>query len=762
MISKSKIGAFLTGFYYSFPIQLFILHLRRYQVFLIFWFILFSTLMGNFMSSFGADALFLSPEYLGSVNWVGMVIVGAATGIFCMSWNITTFILHSNQFKFLATTSKPFLKYCINNAIIPLTFIIFYMVKGIRYDIHNELFSVGKVILLTTGFLTGIVLTVVVSFLYFFRTERSMMRTMEPVFRDPKAFAKQFGIGGKHFHEKGILHVDWFFNTSFKLKMPRNVSHYSQEFIDTVFKRHHFTAVISIIFAFLFLALIGMLMDKPFFIIPAAAAILLFFSVLIAASGALAYWLKSWWFPVVLTITLALNFLFEKEIIDPRNKAYGINYINRNERPAYNRDSIMELCSISNMEADKQKMIAILEKWKKKQAEEKPLLYIINVSGGGTRSATFTMNVLQQLDSLMNGNLMNKTFIINGASGGMLGAAYYRELCRLKQQGKAINPLDEQYSENISKDLLNALFSSFVTRDLFAPAQQFETEKYKYAKDRGYAFEEQFSRNTGRILDYPLKNVMEDETAAKIPLMFFNSTITRDGRKMMISTQPISFMMRNWPDSAAGISAEADAIDFAAMFKKQDPYDLRMLSILRINATFPYVLPNVWLPSTPIIDVMDAGMRDNFGQESSLRLLNVFKDWIRNNTAGVAFIQIRDRKTGEWEDGYEDPSIAGMFTKPVMTLQNNWMKMQDYYQDEMTEYGKNSFPFAFNKITFAYAPLPKQKGAALNFHLTQMEKQDIRRSLRSSSNLHAFEKIRLLDPELEKKGGSIERRRVQP
>lgn len=750
MMAKSKIKAFLVGFYYSFPIQLFILHLRRYQVFLIFWFILFSSIHGSFMDSFGAEALFLSPEYLGSINWVGMVIVGAATCIFCMSWNITTFILHSNQFKFLATTSKPFLKYCINNAIIPLAFIIYYLVKSIYYDIHNELFSVGKTALLTIGFLSGIVLTVIISFLYFFRTEKSMMRTMEPVFRDPKAFAKQFGIGGKHYHEKGILHIDWFFNTSFRLKMPRNVTHYSQEFIDTVFKRHHFTAVISIILAFLFMALIGMLMDKPFFIIPAAAAIFLFFSVLIAASGALAYWLKSWWFPVVLTITLGLNFLFKKEIIDPRNKAYGINYTNRNERPAYNRDSIMLLCNPEKMEADKNNMLAVLENWKQKQEEEKPYLYVINVSGGGTRSATFTFNVLQQLDSVMNGSLMNKTFVINGASGGMLGATYYRELYRQKQLGKSINPQNKQYSENISKDLLNALFSSFVTRDLFAPAQQFETEKYKYSKDRGYAFEEQFSRNTDRILDYPLKNIIADETEAKIPLMFFNSTITRDGRKMMISTQPISFMMRNWPDSVAGINSEADAVDFAAMFKKQDPYDLRLLSILRINATFPYVLPNVWLPTNPIIDVMDAGMRDNFGQESSLRFLNVFKDWIKNNTSGVIFIQIRDRKSGEWEDGYEDPSIGGMFTKPVMTLQNNWMKMQDYYQDEMTEYGKNSFPFAFNKITFAYTPLPKQKGAALNFHLTQTEKLDIRRSLKSAHNDAAFKKINFLQSVLSK------------
>ena len=88
------------------------------------------------------------------------------------------------------------------------------------------------------------------------------------------------------------------------------------------------------------------------------------------------------------------------------------------------------------MKEDKAQMIQVLENWKKKQTEEKPFLFIINVSGGGTRSATFTLSVLQHLDSLCGGKLMDKTFLITGASGGMLGAAYYRELARERSEGK--------------------------------------------------------------------------------------------------------------------------------------------------------------------------------------------------------------------------------------------------------------------------------------------------------------------------------------
>ena len=41
--------AWLRGFYYSFPVQLLFLHFRKYQVLLVFWFILFTVVNGSFM-----------------------------------------------------------------------------------------------------------------------------------------------------------------------------------------------------------------------------------------------------------------------------------------------------------------------------------------------------------------------------------------------------------------------------------------------------------------------------------------------------------------------------------------------------------------------------------------------------------------------------------------------------------------------------------------------------------------------------------------
>src|SRR5258705_6239862 len=133
--------AWLRGFFYSFPVQLVFLHFRKYQVLLLFWFVLFSTVNGSFMKTFGADSLYLAPEYLGNVNSLSAAIVGASIGMFIMSWNISSFILFSRHFRFLAATTNPFLKYCINNAVIPAVFILFYFFTAYKFDHQKELIN---------------------------------------------------------------------------------------------------------------------------------------------------------------------------------------------------------------------------------------------------------------------------------------------------------------------------------------------------------------------------------------------------------------------------------------------------------------------------------------------------------------------------------------------------------------------------------------------------------------------------------------------
>jgi len=754
--------AWFRGFIYSFPIQLVLLHLRKYQVLLIFWFILFSVVNGSFMKTFGADSLFLGPEYLGNVNAFSMAIVGASIGMFIMSWNIATFILFSRYFRFLSATTNPFLKYCINNSVIPILFLAFYFFKAYRFDQYKELINPTEILFLFGGFLSGLIFILSVSMIYFFRADRSILRKMMPVISNPKSYITHLKPIQEVYHGATTLKVEVYFETPFRIRAVRDVSHYTDDFVATIFKKHHFAAILSVFAAFIFLLLIGFFLDYAFFQLPAAASITIFFSILLGVAASITYFLQSWSIPYLIVLVLILNIFYKQDWIDPRNKAYGLNYWNKTERPSYTKEGLAELCKPENVEADKKNMRGILDAWKKKQDSEKPLLLLINTSGGGHRSATFTMSVLQYLDSITNGKILRKTFLINGASGGMIGAAYFRELYLRKQQGKNIRLQDKKYVDDIAGDLLNPIFTSFFARDLISPAQKFKVGPYSYVKDRGFAFEQKLNDNTNGFLDKQLKDYVADEKAANIPLMFFNSVVTRDSRKMIISTQPVRFMMKAPQDTANTPAVDPDAVDFTTFFAKQDPYSIRMLTAMRMNATFPIVLPNVWLPSDPVIDVMDAGLRDNYGQETTLRFLISFQDWIKENTSGVLVIKIRDRSAGGWEAPYLSDDISDHATKPFLLLQHNWFKMMEFFQNDMLNYYVSQSGSPVYKVAFQYAADKEENKAALNFHLTKREEKDIINAVSSVSNqqsfkklMEIFEKSKIITPTPVDKGGNI-------
>lgn len=728
---------FFRNFYYSFPIQLLLLHLRKSQLLLVFWLILFLTITGNFMKLFGADSLFLAPEYLGNVNAAGAAIVGIAAGIFIMSWNITTFILHSARFRFLATSTQPFLKYCINNSIIPLVFLIVYFLEALYFDLYKELIPLSKFLVISAGFIGGVLFLIIISFLYFFSADRRIIRNFKPAFLEMHQNKIASSTQGSDLVNNFGLRVGYYLNTKFKFKKARPVGHYSQTFLDTIFKRHHFSAMVTVWLAFVFMLFIAMFLDHPIFQVPAGASILVLFAILVAVMGALSYFLRSWSFIFVIFLFFLLNTLYQYKIIDPRNKAYGLDYSN-STRPEYSLQNLLSLNDSALVDASKENMIAILNEWKKHQAEDKPLLVLFNFSGGGLRGASFSMNVLQQLDSATHGEIMNRSFLMSGASGGMLAAAYFRELYRLKKHGAAINLQDPKYLTNISEDLLNPVFSSMISRDLFSPVQKFSYQGNRYVKDRGYAFEQKLDMNTGHLLDKNIGFFSNAEKSADIPLMILNSVITRDFKKMMISTQPLNFMMQqDYVDSTSSMTGP-DAIDFAALFKNEHPMNLRMLTALRMNATYPYVLPGVWLPSNPVIDVMDAGLRDNNGQETSVRLLQKCKDWINENTRGVMIIQVRSRQKGSWDNSYRNGPISELITKPFTMLQTNWFILQDYIQNDEISYAHGFLKVPLKRVAFMYIPEKEQRGASLNFHLTATEKLEVNYSLKRQNNVEAF------------------------
>src|SRR6185437_7761186 len=172
------------------------------------------------------------------------------------------------------------------------------------------------------------------------------------------------------------------------------------------------------------------------------------------------------------------------------------------------------------------------------------------------------------------------TVMVTGASGGMIGAAYWRSIHDAYARGIIKDPYDRQYQRNIGKDLLNSIIFSLASVDLISPFTKIHVAGYSYDRDRGYALEQELIRNTDGLLDKNIGYFKEREATGDIPMLIINGTIINDGRKLMIANQPVGYLTQaehTLNDAAPPI----DAIDFATYFVNQDPYNLRLTSALR-------------------------------------------------------------------------------------------------------------------------------------------------------------------------------------
>ncbi len=543
-------------------------------------------------------------------------------------------------------------------------------------------------------------------------------------------------------HDENALPVHNYFSSPFKVRRARNVDHYNKHYLDNILKQHHFAAMITVGLALVCLVILSFLIDYDVCRIPAGASVMVFFAFLIGVAGAYAYLLQTWAIPFLLVMLFLLNWMTVNDWIDNRNKAYGLNYRQQEQRPDYNVANLQKFFSTDRVEQDRAHTLKILEQWKAKfPPGQKPRLVVMNFSGGGSRAATWSMNVLQRLDTLTHGGVMNHTVLMTGASGGMIGASYYRELCYRKLQGMPINIQDSAYTERVSRDLLNSVFSALAVNDFITPFRSFQIGDNHYAKDRGYAFERQLNLNTDHVLEKTLKDYQLPEQRALIPMLVWNATINADGRRLIISPQPVSYLCSPQYEYPTRSLPDVDGVDFGQYFSAQRAMDLRITSAIRMCATFPYVLPNVFLPSDPIVDVMDAGIRDNFGQETTLRFLHNFREWINENTSGVIYIQVRDTRKNDIKPIAKNKNLSDLVFEPLFTMQQHWSAMQDFEQDNQVNYMEGYFPDKFHRVIFQYVPLKEDKAAALSWHLTSREKIDIAGALDNAGNQAAFEYV---------------------
>ncbi len=254
---------------------------------------------------------------------------------------------------------------------------------------------------------------------------------------------------------------------------------------------------------------------------------------------------------------------------------------------------------------------------------------------------------LANIDSLSDQAIMNKTRFIAGASGGMIGASYYRELHLRNQLLENFDFSIDKYGKLLSNDLLNSLSFSWVVNDIFI-MRKFKVNGQSFFKDRAYYFENQLNINTQGLLDKPLCHCRDFTQNSSLPFLLLRPTIINDGSRLMVSSLPLNFMYKphfdREPIATSTLNSRfIELIDFQSYFKNQGADSLSFTTALRMNSTFPFVLPNIYLPTEPEIQVMDAGMRDNFGMLSTAQHLHAMQNWLDTAIEKIVVVRIFDK-----------------------------------------------------------------------------------------------------------------------
>lgn len=740
----------------SFPIQLLLLHLQKNLSLLLIWGVLMGFVLKQFGVVLGIPYLFLDPEYLNQVSWLSFFWMGLGLAVFTMAFHMTTYIMDGWRFSFLAVVHRPFIHFCFNNSLVPLFFYLVYTIQLVAFQFDNDLGSYWEVLHLYLGFVLGSVLAYAILFGYLSLTNKGFfnlfsetidkrLRKVSRGHRIKKGEADPFNLDGPE--------VQVYLNLSLRWEQVRpDISRFEKAKLLRVFHQNHWNLFLIQVFLVAFILFLGLFNEQEILQFPAAMSALLLLAILLMAIGALTFWLRTWAAVTVLFLVLGANYFSTIPWLTKSHPAYGMDY---NVAPApYNLERLDALTHADTLQKDKQEVLQILDRWRAKFPDEsKPKLVLVAASGGGQRAALWTLSVLQKLHETTSGKLTQHSFLYTGASGGVLGEGFFRELYLRSQSDSNLNPTDSVYLQQLAADNLNPILFSLLVNDLLFPTQKLEYKGKVYSKDRGFAFEEQLNKNTKGILDKSLADYREPERLGQIPLLPLTTLITNDGRKLVISPHSFSFF------GSAGLLGSQNkelkqSIDFMRFFAAHDPGNLRFLTALRMSATFPFVTPNVELPSTPTMKTMDTGLSDNFGIQDALRFLYVFQDWIGANTSGVVLVTIRDSEKSPEISNSASTKILEKIASPFKSIYSNWDKMQTIHNEVLFNYMAASMPFKVEKIEFEYAPgkLPVQgletpgsmQRASLNWRLTAKEKRSILANIQTQSNQAALARAKQL------------------
>ncbi|GAB5527123.1 MAG: hypothetical protein Roseis2KO_49950 [Roseivirga sp.] len=713
------------------------MHAKHNPFLLLYWFILFSIVSGNFAKGLGIPYLFLDPVYLDKVGWWGFMILGVTLCGFAMAYNITSYILDSFRFPFLGTLRKPFTHFCLNNALLPITFLILHVIKIYQFQTQVELRTSLEAITGIGGLLFGYTAMLTLLLAYFMNTNRDLVAQLARRKRRKKkrtTAQKKNAFRKLRKLKRTRQPVDYYIKLNFRIASTRSYrENYDRLAILRVFMQNQRNAILIQSLIFAVIILLGVFQKSAAFQIPAAASGVLLLTVLVMLTGAMSLWFRAWVGTAVIGMVLGSSLILSLGWFSYEYPAYGLDY--NAERPVYSVETVRENASLENIEQSRQHMLKVLDNWRAKFGEEKPKMVLVTVSGGGQRSALWSLNVLQHADSVLDESLMDNTMLITGASGGLFGAAYYRDLYMHK--------VDRNHPERLQElgtEVLNPIMFTLLVNDLLFKVRNFEYGGFTYKRERGYEFEQRIKSNLNDLLDHPLSYYRSPEVNGEIPLLMVSPTITNDGRKLYISPQPTAFFNLGLDQE----QSKVQGVDFRSLLKDQNPDSLRFLTALRMSATFPYITPTISLPTTPPVQIADAGISDNYGISNAMVFLHVFEEWILENTSQVVLVAIRDsEKEGDISSG-KSSNILEKFFSPIQGVLRSWDQIQTIKNEQQFILVKGLYGPHLERVDFAYTESSGDNNAvraSLNWRLTESEKRNIIEAIHNGDNQQSLARL---------------------
>jgi hypothetical protein len=275
--------------------------------------------------------------------------------------------------------------------------------------------------------------------------------------------------------------------------------------------------------------------------------------------------------------------------------------------------------------------VEALEAWKARVGTKQPLVVVVT-SGGASRSALWTADVLDALARRIPGFLAHVR-LVTGASGGLVGAAHYVSAI---DADRPVPPIDDVRAGIVADSLTG------VTRALILPGVE-----------RGRALELAWESSTEHRLaqlSRPFVALAPGERAGWRPSLVFAPMMVEDGRRLIISNLDLGAMTSTLAPASLCLGAtpcqSRSAVELYAC-PGEGLDQLRISTVARMNATFPWVTSAALLPSQPTRRIVDAGYYDNFGVDLASLWIRTNASWLKQNTSGVLLVQIRDGRSAD-------------------------------------------------------------------------------------------------------------------